>query len=271
MRAKPDLLIREKYRDALASLGLRSFTDFMEFGGGELVRDKGEKTITRISAAGGAVLYLKRHFRCTLREVFKSLLALRRPLSPAAAEWRSIGKLRAAGLETMEPVAYGERRRFPSLGPSFIVTAAVEGRCLEEHARFLRGKSGEKRSIISALADCARMMHGAGLNHRDFYLSHIFIRNGSGCAVVLIDLQRVQERARGRNRWVVKDLAALSYSSPAPVVSRTDRVRFLHRYLGVRSLNAAGKRFAKRIERKTERIRAHDAKRPGGERARGRG
>ncbi|MEJ2745762.1 MAG: lipopolysaccharide kinase InaA family protein, partial [bacterium] len=169
----------------------------------------------------------------------------------------AVSRVRAAGIETMMPVAFGESRRLPWRGPSFILTAEVGGKRLEDYVRLLCGKFREKRGIIAALADCARRLHRAGLNHRDLYLSHVFLR-ASGPA--LIDLQRVESNARGTNRWVVKDLAALNYSSPASVVSRTDRMRFLLRYLGVETLDADGKAFLKRIHRKTERIRRHDLK-----------
>jgi tRNA A-37 threonylcarbamoyl transferase component Bud32 len=251
--------IDDRYLDGLKAVGLDSFAAFMDFSGGGPVRDKGIRTIERVSLPGARpeTLYLKRHRRGSVWEAVKELLRGRRPTSAAAHEWNAISKVRAAGVETMTPVALGERRRFPWRGPSFILTAEVGGRRLEDYVQLLYGKFREKRGIITALADCARRLHGAGLNHRDLYLSHVFLQN-SGPA--LIDLQRVESNARGRNRWVVKDLAALNYSSPAPVVSRADRMRFLHRYLGVTTLDARGKAFLKRIHRKTERIRRHDLK-----------
>jgi len=258
-------VVDERYREALKAAGIASFADVLGFSGGELVRDKGVRTIHRVVAPGPSpvTLYLKRHLRGCAREALRALLSGKRPRSAAAEEWRAIHRLRAAGVETMEPVGYGEDVSFAPFRPSFIITAGVGGKRLEDHVLSLRGKSVEKRSIIAAVADCARRMHAAGLNHRDFYLSHLFLREEKGRRVglALIDLQRVQERARGFNRWVVKDLAALNYSAPPSAVSRADRMRFLHRYLGRRALDRAGKRLARRILRKTERIRRHDAKR----------
>lgn len=249
--------VDDRYRDRLKEMGLDSFTAFMGFSGGGPVRDKGIRTIERVILPGAppAILYLKRHRRGSIWEAVKELLRGRRPLSPAAHEWDAISKVRAAGIETMAAVAFGEMRLLPWLGPSFIMTAEVGGRRLEDYVRLLCGKFREKRGIISALADCARRLHRAGLNHRDLYLSHVFLQAGGPA---LIDLQRVQQNARGTNRWVVKDLAALNYSSPASAVSRTDRMRFLHRYLGVGTLDAGGKAFLRKIHRKTEGIRRHD-------------
>jgi hypothetical protein len=62
-------------------------------------------------------------------------------------------------------------------------------------------------------------------------------------------------------RWIVKDLAALNYSTPARVASTADRVRWMKMYLGVRRLDATSRRLLYRVVGKTERIARHDAKR----------
>ncbi|MCX6358043.1 MAG: hypothetical protein NT045_09280 [Candidatus Aureabacteria bacterium] len=257
------LVIDERYQPALKAAGIDSYASLMRFAGGELLRDKGVRRIRwialqeNIPGSAPVTVYLKQHRRGSLLGTLKALLALRLPLSPAATEWEAIMALHAAGVETMSPVALAERRLFPALGPSAILTLAAEGERLEDSVRFLSGKSAKKRCIIAALAECARRMHAAGLNHRDFYLSHIFLRRDG--VPVLIDLQRVQHKARGRNRWVIKDLAALNYSAPRGVVTRTDRLRFAHRYLGVATFGARERRLLRGIGRKTEKIRRHDA------------
>ena len=257
------LIIDERYLEMLRSQGLDSFAAIMAFNGASLVRDKGIRRITRLTVPGPKplTLYFKKHLRASIRDVLKEIIRGKRPISAAAQEWRAISELNSTGIETMTAVAFGEKRLLPWLRASFIITVEVDGRRLEDHVHFLRGKWREKRCIIAGLADLVRKMHFAGLNHRDLYLSHIFlIANGGEKRLSLIDLQRVQRRARGFNRWVVKDLAALNYSSPGSVVSRADRVRFLLRYLRARSLDAKQKSLVMKIARKTERIRKHDQK-----------
>ena len=73
-------------------------------------------------------------------------------------------------------------------------------------------------------------------------------------------LQRVRRGRARLARRAVKDIAALNYSAPSPAVTRADRMRFLLAYLGLRTLDAAGRRFAVRVAGKTERIRRHDMK-----------
>lgn len=249
---------------ALAARGLGSFSALMDFRGDGPPREKRDRRIVRVVLPGPppAVLYLKQHRRSPLRDVLSDLLRGRRPRSSAAREWESILALRKAGVATMAPVAFGERRFLSCLGGSFLLTEAVEGVRLEDLARRFGGNFREKRAILLSLAGLARRMHGAGLNHRDFYLCHAFLLPpAKGGGLVLIDLQRVGRRARGRNRWVVKDLAALNYSAPSPAVTRADRARFLVSYLGLASLDGEARRLLRRIAAKTERIGRHDRKR----------
>jgi hypothetical protein len=112
------------------------------------------------------------------------------------------------------------------------------------------------RTLVEQVADLARRFHGLGYNHRDFYCCHVLVREPQPGQFVLhlIDLQRMQRRRYWRRRWVIKDLAQLSYSAPREVVSRTDRLRFLKRYLGVQRLGPRERRWARRILAKHARI-----------------
>lgn len=255
------------YARLLGPRGLDSYSALMAFAGDGPAREKRTRRIVRIVLPGeppgspAKTLYLKQHLRGTVREALGDLLGGRMPRSAARREWEAIEALRAAGVKTMAPAALGERHRLPWLGGSFILTEGVEGTRLEDYARGFRGNFREKRCILSVLAGCARLMHGAGLTHRDFYLCHAFLLPpAAGGGVALIDLQRVRRGRAGPTRRVVKDLAALNYSAPSPAVTRADRVRFLLAYLGLRTLDAAGRRLARRVAGKTERIRRHDTK-----------
>jgi heptose I phosphotransferase len=118
-----------------------------------------------------------------------------------------------------------------------------------------------RRSLADRIADVARRLHAAHLYHCDFYLCHFFIRESSdepaGFDLVLIDLMRLKESRW--SRWQVKDLAQLLYSSALPPITRTDRLRFFKRYLGIRRLDAAAKRLVRRIEWKAWFYRRHNA------------
>ena len=49
----------------------------------------------------------------------------------------------------------------------------------------------------------------------------------------LIDLHRVQMRARTPRRWIEKDVAALHFSSMNIGLTRRDRLRFMKSYRGI--------------------------------------
>ena len=97
-----------------------------------------------------------------------------------------------------------------------------------------------KRAIFRQVADAARRMHGAGMNHRDFYLCHFHIlqRNWSEWQVAeelrlpLLDLHRAQIRDKVPHRWLAKDLGALLFSALDCQITDRDLVAFLKIYLG---------------------------------------
>lgn len=254
------------YLPLLSRHGIADFPSVMDVSSGEVLKRKKNRSIARLSLDEGGkrvYLYLKRH-RPRLRDRFPFPF---KP-SPALAEWRGIERVRAAGIATMEPVAFGVRRRFGLEIASFTLTREVEeGERLEDLVprRYTPPLSPrrrkEKRDLIRSLSRLIRRLHRAGLHHRDLYLCHIFLqgRPPEG-RLLLIDLQRVGGRARRLNRWIVKDLAALDYSSPRGAVTRTDRLRFLLCYLGRGRLGRRGKRLARRVSRKAARIAAHDAR-----------
>ena len=77
----------------------------------------------------------------------------------------------------------------------------------------------------------------------------------------IVDLQRVEQRFPPRQRWLVKDLAALLHSLP-PNVSRTDQLRFLMVYLGKLRVDPLVRRWAGEIAAKQQRMARHTPKYP---------
>ena len=100
------------------------------------------------------------------------------------------------------------------------------------------------------MARIARLLHGAGYNHRDFYCCHFLIKELSPGEfdIRLIDLQRAERRRWFRRRWIVKDLVQLAYSPPRDRIGCKQQIALLHHYLGVRSSprrQASGSRGAR--------------------------
>jgi heptose I phosphotransferase len=203
--------------------------------------------------------YLKRHYVRTWASRFRAALGAGPGETAGRVEARNIGRLAAAGIASMELVAYGEALRPDGHVESFVLTEELEGFVpLDDFLRdgFPAPRSGRRTDrdrelgeLIRGVAATARRLHRAGYNHRDLYCCHFFVREPGGgrFQIRLIDLQRVERRRRFRRRWLVKDLAQLAYSAPRDRITRTRRLAFARHYLGVAKLRPAHKRLIRAV------------------------
>lgn len=174
----------------------------------------------------------------------------------ASAEWRWLHLLPLLGIRTAEPIVWiGSRRR------SLLVTSGVTGRSLDAWAvDAVRG--GWLAAVVNyachEVAPAVRRLHDQGLVYRDLYWNHLFapdprsVRRGD--APVFLDCERILRPRWRWRRWVVKDLASLWASVPAPV-GRSAALRFLRSYLG--EPLAGHRRLMLAIAGKAARIRRH--------------
>ena len=193
---------------------------------------------------GGRRYFIKAHRGAGWREVLKNWLYGRAPIVSAEPEWQAIEALRTAGVATPGVAGKGLRGTAPANLESFIVMPALEGMIsLEDLAKDWRGAHGRarlllKRALIQRIADIARVMHGAGMNHRDFYICHFLVRErdwskwtpADAVDLTLIDLHRVQRRTAVPERWLVKDLGGLLFSALDAGLTRRDLLRFVAGY-----------------------------------------
>jgi hypothetical protein len=219
---------------------------------------------------GESAFFLKRHTSPPLREYLKLLTRFSWPKS-AMNEWQAIVRFHEMKLPTMVPVAAGKKRgRFGIVNQSFVLTEEIKDakrldHYLEKwHENPLSPEQiKKKRGLIGRLAMITRKMHASGLNHRDYYLCHVFLREreqGKDFELFILDLHRVDIRHKVGQRWVVKDLAALNYSSLGLPIHATDRIRFLKAYLQKSRLEAKDKPLLLRVLRKTKKIAGHAKK-----------
>lgn len=184
--------------------------------------------------------------------------------SVAGVEWAWMQRLEHDGIACPRRIALGESMRGRREHRSAILIEAVGGRSLESWAcRTPSPPRRQVRKIMQLTANLVGRFHGAGYVHRDLYLAHIFVTpDGEHPAgVTLIDLQRVFRPTCCRLRWIVKDLAALNYSTPSTLVSRSDRLRWLKQYLTVSKLDTSPRALVYRILGKTMSIARHDRRR----------
>jgi hypothetical protein len=184
--------------------------------------------------------------------------------SLAGVEWAWMHRLTTDGVPCAPPVAFGEVCRRGRELRSAVLSAAVPGDSLE---RWVGRWGGEARAVcrglLEPLAVLVGRLHDRGYVHRDLYLSHVFYNpdEPAETALRLIDLQRVLRPLRRCRRWIVKDLASLDFSTPRRVVGRTDRLRWLKHYIGVRRLDTPARQLAYRIVGKSRQIARHDRRR----------
>ncbi len=262
------LLINKDYIGLLEKNNLSDLDSLMKFKGGIPVKEKKSRSVVRIDLEEGIItrtFYLKQHFRPG-KEMIKSILPWSKK-EDARNEWENMLLLDSLGFCTMIPVVFGSRERFGI--PYYSLTLSESIYDTEKLETYLPGRFSpplsrekviEKRSLINKLATLARDFHNKGLNHQDFYLGHLLIRQADE-KIFIVDLQRIHRSRTISTRDRIKDLAQLCYSAGRlGILSRTDFIRFAHSYFGKDNLNGYEKGLIKKIIAKAKRIARHDAK-----------
>ena len=225
----------------------------------DVYRDKeGRKTLRFLYR--GKPYFLKLHSGIGWAEVFKNLAQLRLPVMSASNEYQAILALQRAGVYTLTVAVYALEGWNPAALRSMIVTAELTGTVTLEHycANWAATppSANVRLRLLCAVADMARRMHRAGINHRDFYLCHFHLDESSfqeqEVRCYLIDLHRAQIREQTPRRWRIKDLAGLYFSAMDCGLSRRDLLRFMHHYSegGLRRALGRDRRLWSQVEKR---------------------
>lgn len=231
---------------------------------GEVFRAREGRRTLRF-AANGKSYFLKYHAGIGWREILKNLLQGKLPVTSAMNEVRAIEAVTAAGIATMTLAGYGERGNNPARIESFIVTDDLVGTLsLEELVILWQAQPPApafRRALVTALAEATRAMHGAGVNHRDFYLCHFLMDRAAALAgqpapLHLIDLHRARQHRQVPRRWRIKDLAGLYFSSAPAAPRRTELLRFIRLYTGRQASSVLREqpRFWQAVQHEAERL-----------------
>jgi heptose I phosphotransferase len=232
---------------------------------GEMYREKeGRRTLRFVHDGRG--YFLKYHAGIGWGEILKSLSQAKAPVLGAAQEKRAIEALRSAGIDTMTIAGFGEQGLSPASRESFIVTDELaDTLSLEDVCESWPDNPpvpAVRRHLVTRLADISRLMHQAGVNHRDYYLCHFLVdrdraqRQDFSGPLYLIDLHRSQVRLRVPRRWRVKDLGGLYFSAARSGITRRDIVAFIRAYAGTSAGRALRKDpvFWRRVRAEAEKI-----------------
>jgi tRNA A-37 threonylcarbamoyl transferase component Bud32 len=255
---------QDSLKDAIRQAGLDSLEGAFAYAGGEdLVKDGlGHRRRTRVvlvdSAGSPIELYLKRYQREPPAWRLRRLLTYGPRRSPASVEFGNIAAARRAGIPTMRGLAFGQAFRGTDAGRSYILVTAVPGSALARCAgSFLAAHAadGTARELAVKLGELAGRLHAAGLVHRDFYSTHIFLSDRGGqFDLHLIDLARMFRPRWRPFRWRARDLAQLKFSMPAAWAQRHwgDVLSEYCRRTGL--AGAAATRMAAAVDRKAAAI-----------------
>jgi heptose I phosphotransferase len=211
---------------------------------GQVYRDKEGRRTLRFELNGRGY-FLKLHQGVGWTEIFKNLLQGRLPVLGAENEYRAIRALERLGIDTLAVAGFGRRGIDPARQLSFLITDELSDvESLEDVcARWPQQPPAPafKRRLIARVAALSRLLHGAGINHRDYYLCHFLLEKSSlenaasGAALeqrrlYLMDLHRAQLRAHVPQRWQIKDLGGLYYSALDIGLTGRDILRFMRDY-----------------------------------------
>lgn len=206
---------------------------------GKAFRDvRGRKTIQ--ATLGGKSYFIKQHFGVGWAEIFKNLIAFKKPILGAMTEVNAIQKLNAIGIPTTPLVAYGQQGCNPATMQSFVMTEDLgDIVSLEElSADWSAYSDSFKQALMQAVAKLASKLHGAELCHRDFYLCHFVLKkhdlnfkDSSIKNLHLIDLHRMLKDQPSNGNAVMKDIAGLYFSAMQYGLSTNDLAIFKQHYL----------------------------------------
>lgn len=203
----------------------------------DIFRNKeGRKTLR--FERNGKSYFLKLHSGIGWSEIVKNMIQFRLPVLGASNEYRAVCKLRELGVDTLSVAAYASQGINPASLQSMIVTDDLVGTIsLEDYCANWAQQAPSNRvrhALLKKLANSAARMHGAGINHRDFYICHFHLDlqslHNDTPRCFLIDLHRAQMRPRVPRRWLVKDLAGLYFSAMDCGLTRRDALRFIRHY-----------------------------------------
>jgi heptose I phosphotransferase len=260
----------KEFLQPLATLGLDTLEGAFSYSGEGYLRTHANRDNFHITAETDGRSYeffLKRHRGFELKEALKFLMT-RRPFRTAGGrEWDNILRLCALGIRTARPVAFGRQRFLIFERKSYLITERIRGGTpFDDYVKErLSGRMPavtlrEKHALLWDLGDLVRRLHRAGFTHMDLYLNHFFVSDTpeGDKALYLIDLQRLAKRWIFRKRWIVKDLAAILYSTRNLPLTRTDLARILMAYFDG-AVSAANRKLVRAAISRARRMAARHA------------
>jgi tRNA A-37 threonylcarbamoyl transferase component Bud32 len=206
--------------------------------GVKLLKDSRSSTVAELDLPLGGAVRRVIYKRFKLTSWFEPLVALLRR-TPALRSWVHGHGLRERLLPTPRPLLVLHRRRRGLAGEGYLLTEKVSD--AEDLSDYVAGlgavpvdeRRSRLRSLVEQVARLLRDLHARQLSHRDLKAANILVqRSGWGPGLRLIDLVGVTCHRRLSRRRRVQNLTRLHVSFHChPLLTRTDKLRFLRTYL----------------------------------------
>ncbi|WP_372370828.1 lipopolysaccharide core heptose(I) kinase RfaP [Candidatus Uabimicrobium sp. HlEnr_7] len=183
--------------------------------------------------------FIKIHTGVGWKEIFKNLLRAKIPIIGAKNEWQAIELCKKLDINTMEIAGYGKKGINPAKQKSFLITDALQSmETLEDFTpHFLAQATRDdplKQQIIKSMAVITRKLHRVNMTHHDLYICHFLIDHkklqSNQVSLYLIDLHRAQYHSLLKRRYIIKDLAAIYFSSMDLPLAEEDLHLFMETY-----------------------------------------
>lgn len=208
--------------------------DWIEGGHAHVIKSGEHRTVYRVDLAERS-FFVKHYRRQRLGAALWRLIRT----SASRREWQKAVEISNRGAPTIRPLALGESREGGFTRDNYFISETVGG--AQPLSELLAGPAGRnaasRRKIITSLARLCANAHRKGIQHDDFHLGNILVRNTASngdIELVLIDLPGV--RISGPLSWrrSRENLAMLS-AAWIRKMSAAEQMRFWLTYLKARS------------------------------------
>lgn len=269
------VVIQPDYLELLKAVGLDSVQGVLRSNLGEVVSidRKQEKNIVKrieITYEGEPrVFYLKLYWNHLFQKIWAR--AFRGSFfgrSMVRSEYENLEKLAGCGLRVPQLVAYGDHRFAGGVIHAFIITEEIPqamgidylvNEWFDKQTEEIRKQ--KKSELIHEVALAVKKMHDHGFEHHDLFLRNMMISNKDMSQLYIMDAPRgyfwpafIMRRRR------VFDLATLD-SAATQGFTRSQRLRFLHLYLGCNRLTKKDKKLVRKVLECSEPMRERQIKR----------
>ncbi len=180
--------------------------------------------------------FAKLHYGVGWKEILKNLIQFKLPVTDASNEHEALKLLKQRGVPVPTVVGLSTVGFNPATRRSSIVTKSLLNTLsLEDCCRQGLLTVSRKYNLIPVVARLTRLMHDAGVNHRDCYICHFHLqledKDKKVPTLYIIDLHRAQIREKTPVRWRVKDVGSLLFSAAEEnALNVFDLFRFMRAY-----------------------------------------